>query len=57
MAKITRLPTGRPRKIAETVYSERGLRLSPLRRVTDSGWFLPLIATLPVAAFVLVFFW
>jgi hypothetical protein len=57
MSEVTRLNTSRPRKIGETVYSDRGLRLSPMQHARDSGWFWPLMTTLPLAAFVFVFFW
>ena len=57
MADVTELKPRKPRKIGETIFTERGSRLSPVRNVVDSGWFKPLIVTLPIAAFVLVFFW
>ena len=57
MADVTELKPGKPRKIGETIYTERGSRLSPVRSAVDSGWFKPLIVTLPIAAFVLVFLW
>lgn len=57
MPKVTHLNTSKPRRIGETVYSDRGLSLSPIKRVRDSGWFGPLMVTIPIGAFVLVFFW
>ena len=57
MTKVTRLNTSAPRRISETIYTDRGLRLGPLQRAHDSGWFWPLMATVPIAAFVAVLFW
>ena len=57
MADVTELKPGKPRKIGETIFTDSGSRLSPAHRVVDSGWFLPLMLTLPVGAFILVLFW
>ena len=57
MSKIANLDPRKPRKIGETVFTHSGSRLVPVRQFRDSGWFLPLMATLPVAAFVLVYLW
>lgn len=57
MAEVSKFKPAKPRKIGETEWSDGGLRLSPVRRVVDQGWFLPMIATLPLGAFILIFFW
>ncbi len=57
MTNVTDLNPKKPRKIGDTIYTDSGSRLSPTHRVIDSGWFKPLIITLPFAAFFLVFFW
>lgn len=57
MGDVTKLGPGKPRRIGETTYTDSGLRLGPVRKVVDSGWFLPMIVTVPIAAFVLAFFW
>ncbi|WP_298335376.1 hypothetical protein [uncultured Erythrobacter sp.] len=57
MGDCQKLDTSRPRKIAEVEWTEGGLKLPQSQRLIDSGWFLPLMATLPLAAFILIFFW
>lgn len=57
MGDVKDLNLKKPRKIGETTYTDSGLRLGSVGGVVGSGWFLPLIVTLPIAAFVLVFFW
>ena len=57
MTDVRELKPGKPRKIGETIFTESGSRLAPKRKVTDSGWFLPLLLTLPFGAFVLVLLW
>lgn len=57
MGDVTELKLGKPRKIGETIYTDRGSRLSTARNVVESGWFIPLMLTLPIGAFFLVLLW
>ena len=57
VSNVADLDPKKPRKIGETVFTHTGSRLAPVRQLRDSGWFRPLMATLPVGAFVLVYFW
>lgn len=57
MADLHRVEPGKPRKIGEVAWTEGGLRLGPVRRIADSGWFWPAMLTLPLGAFIVVFFW
>jgi hypothetical protein len=57
MTKVHKLDPNKPRKIAETEWSENGLRLSPAKRLVENDWFLPAIIMFPIGAFMIVFFW
>ena len=57
MGDLHHLDERTPRKLSEVEWTESGMRLSPVRRVVESDWFLPALLTLPAGAFVLVFFW
>jgi hypothetical protein len=57
MSEYVRLQPRRAKKLAETIYTDRGLRLSPAARVTNAKWFWPAMIALPVGAFAIVFFW
>lgn len=46
-----------PRKLSEVEWTESGMRLSPVARVVQCDWFWPAMVTLPLGAFVAVFFW
>jgi hypothetical protein len=47
----------KPRKLREVEWTEGGLRLSPVRRTLDSGWFWPILVTVHPALFLPVLFW
>ena len=57
MGKIHHIKPGKPRKLGEVAWTEGGLRLSPMQRAADSGWFWPAMLTFPLGAFLIVFFW
>jgi hypothetical protein len=57
MGDLHRIKPAKPRKIGEVRWTESGLRLSSVTRVTQSGWFWPAMLTLPLAAFLTVLFW
>lgn len=57
MGDLHKIQDSTPRKLSEVEWTESGMRLSPVKRVVESDWFLPALLTLPAGAFVLVFFW
>ncbi|MBD2842937.1 hypothetical protein [Erythrobacter rubeus] len=57
MGSLHKFNPDKPRKLGQTEWTEGGMRLAPVKRVVESDWFLPAMLTLPVGAFVLVFFW
>ena len=57
MADLHRLDPRKPRKLGETEWTESGMRLAPIQRAIESDWFWPAMLTVPLAAFILVFFW
>ena len=57
MADLHHIKSRTPRKLHEVDWTEGGMRLSPVKRVTQSDWFWPAMVTLPLGAFVMVFFW
>lgn len=54
---VSRLTPRKARRLRETVYTERGLRLSPVARLAHVRWFVPCVIALPIAAFMVVFLW
>ncbi|MEO1189251.1 MAG: hypothetical protein AAFW60_09260 [Pseudomonadota bacterium] len=52
-----KLDPDKPKKLGHTEWTERGMRLAPMKRVVDSDWFWPAMLTLPLGAFIVVFFW
>ena len=57
MNKTAKFARRKPRRIGETIYTDSGSRLASVRQFRDSGWFAPLMATLPIGVFVLAYFW
>ena len=57
MGDIHRINRGKPRKLGEVRWTDRGLRLPAIKRAVQSDWFWPAMLTLPLGAFILVFFW
>ncbi len=57
MGDVHHIARGRPRKLGEVRWTEGGLRLAPVRPATRSGWFGLAMLTLPLATFLIVFFW
>ncbi|MEE4213284.1 MAG: hypothetical protein V2I43_28905 [Parvularcula sp.] len=46
----------KPRKLSKVEWTEGGLRLSPVQRTSDSGWFWPILVTVRPALFLPVLF-
>ena len=57
MGNLHRIKHDKPRKLSEVQWTESGLRLSPINRIAESGWFWPAMLTLPISVFVITFFW
>ena len=57
MGELHHIKHGKSKKLSEVEWTERGLRLSPVHRMVESDWFWPAMLTLPVGAFLIVFFW
>ena len=57
MGDVTPIPKGGPRRLRETVYTERGLRLLPARQIVTARWFWPAMILLPASTFLIVFLW
>ena len=57
MGEIIRHDPAKPRRLRDTVYTERGLRLGDTVQSESWGWFTLALAVLPPTAFLVVFFW
>ena len=54
---VTQLSPRKTRRLHETVYTDRGLMLSPVARLVEARWFAPCLLVLPIAVFLIVFLW
>lgn len=45
------------RRLGETVYTERGLRLPDRAKPTKTLWFCMALAVMSIGAFLVTFFW
>ena len=61
MGTLHKLDPKTPRKLRETQWTERGVRLSPAKRLieqtVESDWFWPAMLTFPLGAFLIILFW
>lgn len=57
MGNIHKIKPSTPRKISEVEWKEGGLGLSSSQSPVAYEWFWPCVLTLPLGAFLLVFFW
>jgi hypothetical protein len=57
MGDVTKLDLCRPRKLSQTVYTDRGSRLVKPVAAKASRWFLPALVILPGATFFAIIFW
>lgn len=57
MGRLIRFDPRQPRRLRETVYTERGLRLDQPARAGPARWFIAAMVALPLLAFLIVFFW
>jgi len=57
MGDVRKLDQSKPRKLGETVWSEKGLRLGSAQEAAEGSWFLPALFAISLAAFMIIFFW
>ncbi len=57
MTEVIRFSPQKARRLRETAYTDRGLRLPDPKRAVRSRWFRPAMILLPASAFAIVFFW
>lgn len=57
MGKLVRFDPSRPKRLGETVFTDRGSRLASPVAKSPSRWFVLAMVLLPVSAFLLVLFY
>ena len=57
MGKLVPFKPNRPRKLGQTIYTDRGPRLAPPTSPAKEHWFIGALAMFALGAFLIVLFW
>lgn len=57
MGRLIRFDPRQPRRLRETVYTGRGLRLDQPARTGTARWFYAALVALTLGTFLIVFYW